>query len=329
MTLRERLEAQAPLRLDHYIEACLWDTQEGYYRKKEVFGAEGDFVTSPEISQVFGEVIAIWAFQTWQEMGSPDCFALLEMGAGRGDLMRDFLRVARQIPAFFEALDVHILEKSQARRAEQRAKIKAPISFLDRLELPELPALVISNEFFDALPIRQFRQEGGGWLEAFVDAKLQRQWQPCPLPPKALAPYFHFEGIIEINELAVEITCALGAHIGQYGGAMLTIDYGEYEGTGDTLQAMENHQRVDPFANPGQADLTAHVRFRDLAEAAKLSGDFMTQGEFLSAWGGDARIDKLCALNPQLAENLQASYDRLTNANQMGKLFKVLIQKAE
>ncbi len=328
MTLRKRLEAQAPLRLDHYIEACLWDADEGYYRRKEVLGSKGDFVTSPEISQIFGEVIGLWIVQTWQDMGEPARFMLLEMGAGRGVLMRDMLRIIEKAPTCLAALDLHILEKSEARRAEQSANIALPITFLDALKLPERPSIIVSNEFFDALPIRQFRNEGGGWLEAYVNGLIEKTWQPCARPPAALSPYLEANGIVEINEPAIAISKQLGDHLKAHGGAMLTIDYGDYDGIGDTFQAVENHQPANPFDNPGAADLTAHIRFRDLAEAAELSGDFMTQSAFLNAWGGQARLDALCAANPELAESLRADYNRLTSPKAMGELFKVLIQRA-
>lgn len=333
MTLKKSLKAEisadGPLRLDQYIERCLWDEDEGYYRRAEVFGRAGDFVTSPEISQIFGEVIGIWALRAWHELGAPSEFALLEMGAGRGLLMRDLLRVAKMDAEFMRAMRLHILEKSPARRDEQRAAIDVPITFLDDLSLPAMPLIALSNEFFDALPIRQFRNEGGGWLEAYVSADLAKIWQPCPRPPKALSAYLDQNGTIEIFEDAGHIARALGAHAGRFGGQILTIDYGDFDGIGDTFQAVENHKISDPFTNPGHADLTAHVRFRDLAEAAALDCNFMTQAQFLDAHGGPARLQNLTQSNPALAGDLENRYHRLTDQTQMGTLFKVLIQRAK
>ncbi len=326
--LKEQIRSQDALRLDHYIEACLWDAEDGYYRRKDVFGSKGDFTTSPEISQIFGEVTGLWALQSWHEMGKPTRFTLLEMGAGRGLWMRDILRTTSIDPAFTQALDLHILEKSPARRKEQQSAIPNAITFLDAFTLPPQPAIIISNEFFDALPIRQFRNEGGGWLEAFLNDKLEKTWQPCPHPPQSLASHIGAPHIIEINPSMIEIGRILGDHLRQHQGRILTIDYGEFDGQGDTLQAIQNHQPTDPFAHPGHADLTAHIRFGDLALAAELNCDFMRQAEFLHQYGGVQRLENLKRANPSLAENLQAGYDRLTDPKQMGTLFKVLIQSA-
>lgn len=326
MSLKERIQAKAPMRLDHYIEHCLWDPKDGYYATKTVFGSTGDFITAPEISQIFGEIIGLWCISKWHELGCPNECILVELGAGRGTLMRDILRVAKADPAFQKAIKPTILEKSEQLRSIQQSTIGADISFIENLnDLSDLPAIIIANEFFDALPIRQFRFEDGGWLECFIDAQLQKIWRPCANPPAIMSQKMMSSVTIEISEQSIEIAASIGRHIKTHTGTLIAIDYGDFDGFGDTLQALKTHEYSDPFADQGEADLTAHVRFGDLANAAKIEPTFTTQGQFLEAYGGSSRLRALTTKNPALAEELTSCYHRLTSSEEMGELFKVLI----
>lgn len=329
MSLAERIGAQinahGPMRLDRYIGICLYDPAEGYYATRAVFGVGGDFTTAPEISQIFGEIIGLWALDIWGRMGAPARFTLLELGAGRGVLMRDLLRVARHDPGFAAAVEIAILENSPRRRAEQIASINQLVHHLDHLrDLPPHPIITIANEFFDALPIRQFRNEGGGWLEAYVDADLKRVWRPVARVPVMLARYQAAEGVIELNEAALGLCGQLAAHHARYRGALLAIDYGDWDGTGDTLQAVRAQGYADPFSAPGHNDLTAHVRFADLAAPFQARPIFASQADFLDGFGGAMRRDQLVAQNPDQAETIIAGYARLTAPQAMGNLFKTL-----
>lgn len=326
MSLKDRIIANAPMRLDHYIEACLWDESDGYYATKIVFGTSGDFVTAPEISQIFGEIVGLWCVSKWHEMGAPEVCTLLELGAGRGVLMRDILRVAKADPAFAKAIVPTILEKSAQLRDVQSVTIGQPVHFVEALrDLPCQPTLILANEFFDALPIRQFRFEDGGWLEAYVDQNLNKIWRPCANPPTVMSTKMTASVTIELCEQAMSIAAQIGRHIKEHKGAILAIDYGDFEGFGDTLQAVKDHRYSDPLLDQGEQDLTAHVRFGDIAGASNIDPVFNTQAQFLNAYGGVERLQSLCTQNPALADDLIAGYHRLTAPDQMGELFKVLI----
>ncbi len=326
MSLKERIQAQTPMRLDHYIEHCLWDPKDGYYATKTVFGSTGDFITAPEISQIFGEIIGLWCISKWHELGAPASCTLLELGAGRGTLMRDVLRTAKADAAFAKAINPIILEKSAKLREVQLETTREKLSFIDDLkDLPNEPSLIIANEFFDALPIRQFRFEDGGWLEAYISENFTKIWRPCANPPAIMSRKMTAAATIEISEPSLQIASVIGQHLTTHNGAFLAIDYGDFEGFGDTLQAIKDHAYSDPFANQGEADLTAHVRFADMAHAAKIEPIFTTQGQFLQAFGGSARLNALKSKNPNLADDLSSGYHRLTAPDQMGELFKVLI----
>ncbi len=316
------------MRLDKFIEASLWHESHGYYSTKTVFGRKGDFVTAPEISQIFGEMIGAWIIQTWQRLGAPKKISLLEMGAGRGILMRNALRFCNQVPEFMSALSLHILEKSERLQAIQRNNIDKDIHFVSSLsQLPSTPTIIIANEFYDALPIRQFRFEDGGWLETYINGDLQKVWRPCAQPPKQMQSHMRSGKTIEICEGAIHFASKLGDFLFKNTGAHIAIDYGSWQGYGDTLQAIKAHKFVDPFLNSGESDITAHVRFEDIAEACALHAQFMEQSEFLEAYGGSRRLKQLIDQNPKMSQKLAQDYERLTDPNQMGKLFKVLIME--
>ncbi len=318
--LRDIIEAEitatGPMRLDRYMELCLSHPAHGYYMRQQPFGAGGDFTTAPEISQMFGELIGLWLVHMWQESGAPERFTLLELGPGRGTLMADILRVAKLAPAFREAAEVCLLESSPRLREEQRSAL-GDIRHIEHLDaLPKAPVFAVANEFFDALPIRQFVKNDFGWQERLVGAGLA--WQlgettPQPALDEAF-PALETGRIVEVNEAAKAMASTLTTHIASHGGAALVIDYGDFDGVGDTFQALRAHKKLDVFTDPGTADLTAHVRFKDLVQNGVAHG-FTTQGAFLHALGIAARAEVL---------NGAEALHRLTDAGEMGELFKVL-----
>lgn len=313
------------------MELCLTHPQHGYYVTRDPLGASGDFTTAPEISQMFGELIGLWMVQQWQKQGSPAPFTLLEIGPGRGTLMADLLRAAGKImPAFIAAARLHLCEASPVLRAAQAAKLGAyhPAWIDDISSLPAQPLLVVANEFFDALPIAQVRFTGTGWVQRAVtlDAgALAFTEIPTDDIPDDIAAT-NIDGWLEVSPASRSVMQFLSAHIAQHGGAGLFVDYGyltlQNVKNCDTLQALQHHQPVNPLADPGHADLTAHVDFSILgwiAQAAKLKVWMGTQGDFLRALGITARAEKL---------NQPAELARLTAPDQMGDLFKVLIVSA-
>ncbi len=310
------IAANGPMRLDRYMKLCLSHPAHGYYMRQQPFGAGGDFTTAPEISQMFGELIGAWLVHMWQEAGAPQRFALLELGPGRGTLMADILRVAKLVPAFLAGAEVCLLENSPRLREEQRAAL-GHVRHIEGLNtLPEAPVFAIANEFFDALPIRQFVKNDFGWQERLVGAGLA--WalgDTTPQPELDMAfPALETGRIVEVNEAAQAMSGALTQHIATHGGAALVIDYGDFDGVGDTFQALRAHKMVDVFTDPGEADLTAHVRFNDLVQNG-VAHSFTTQGRFLHALGIATRAEAL--------DDAEALH-RLTDTAEMGELFKVL-----
>jgi SAM-dependent MidA family methyltransferase len=428
-----------PITVADYMALCLGDPEHGYYMAREPFGRSGDFVTAPEVSQVFGELIGVWAVATFEAMGSPSSFVLAELGPGRGTLIADLYRAARLRPSFLDAARVHLVETSPRLRAVQEATLSGvPVAWhADVASLPSGPAIVIANEFFDALPIRQYVRSRTGWAERMVglddSGRLKFGLRPLPagsvgevrdtaadptsplplwerdrvrgsdvssesddsfksgdLTPSPAPPAFAgvrdlshegrggpaspaasppspsprrkpgsiagvsagpdhppsrqglrwtpaFAGvteeepdILETSPAATAIISALASRIAAEGGAALIIDYG-YEGPafGDTLQAVRGHAYADPLAEPGAADLTAHIDFGALARAATEAGasprSLVTQGEFLGRLGIAARATRLAAgKDAQTREAVAAAVHRLVAPDAMGDLFKVL-----
>ena len=314
--LRARVATEGALRLDDWMAAC----NAAYYATRDPFGAAGDFVTAPEISQMFGELIGGWIGDVWVRAGRPRA-RLIELGPGRGTLMADALRVAGRLPGFGESVTLALVETSPQLRAAQAERLAA--AWFDRFEaIPDdLPVIVIANEFFDALPIRQ---RLGGGLERAVgvagDSFVATTLRAPDLP----------EG--EVCEAGEAIAAAIGDRLRRHGGAALFIDYG-YSGTRalDSLQALRHHAVADPFANPGDSDLTAHVDFSALAAAAgdvRVSGP-LPQGLWLGRLGIEARAAalKARATRPQAAA-IEAALVRLTAPTAMGSLFKTMALSA-
>ena len=336
--IRQRIRREGPISVATYMALCLTHPTLGYYRRARPIGAAGDFVTAPEVSQMFGELIGLWCAALWQAMGGPARVNLVELGPGRGTLMADALRAARAVPAFRAALDLHLVEASESLRAEQRGLLAdARPTWHARFEtVPPGPLLVVANEFFDALPIRQFERVGGGWQERVValapdsDAlRFAAAGTSCaetagPGPGHAPAG-----AIVERAPAREALAGALAARVAAEGGAALIVDYGhERPAIGDTLQAMKRHRRHGVLDDPGTADLTAHVDFCSLASAARQEGARtfgpVAQGRFLQALGIDERAAALGQGSDAAQARIDAALRRLTGAHAMGALFKAL-----
>lgn len=320
----EMIEAEGPIGIDRYMALCLGHPVHGYYMSRDPFGAAGDFTTAPEISQIFGELIGVWCVNAWVDIGSPAQFALVELGPGRGTLMADLLRAAKAAPEFLEAVEVHLVEMSPVLRATQKSKLGDAVTWHDTVAtLPTLPSLIIANEFFDALPIRQFEMRDGKTYERAVG--LQNGKLKLGLAPTDTT--FETEGVFERSSVSVAIGDDLGRHINTHGGAALVIDYGHFNSAaGDTLQAVKAHSFCDVLESPGEADITAHVDFEALGKSFNAKAlPMLTQGQFLKAMGLEMRSEKLTAKLVGLArDDFSAASARLVDANQMGDLFKVL-----
>ncbi len=312
------------MRLDDFMQTCLLHPEHGYYTTREPFGTAGDFTTAPEISQMFGELVGLALAQTWIDQGAPKPFALAELGPGRGTLMADMRRAMARVPGLTDAARITLVEASARLRQIQSARL-GPVSHCGGVdELPELPLFLVANEFFDALPIRQFVRVDGGWAERMVTvsegALALALAPPVPLPRDG-AP----GEVWEDRPAAAAIIAAIARRIVRHGGVALIIDYGTWDGYGDSLQALQRHGRADPLDRPGEADLTAHVDFAPLAAAAVAEGAAASapvpQGAWLRMLGIEARAARLTAAGDAGA---QTALHRLTHPAQMGHLFKVM-----
>lgn len=332
--LRALIAREGPITVERFMAETLGHPEYGYYRKGDPLGAAGDFITSPEITQVFGELIGAWCAVVWQQMGRPDPVRLVELGPGRGTLMADALRaIARTAGEFHAALRLHLVETSPALRAKQEAALgPANATWHEDLRaVPLGPMLLVANEFFDALPIQQFVRQADGWHQRLVDTN---GGGFCfALSPEAVTQPVDLEkngAIVEACPAGLAMARQIGRRLKAQGGAALIVDYGYApSAAGDTLQAVRGHTFHDVLDAPGTADLTAHVDFAALARAAGRAGvkNFgpVPQGAFLSRLGLHQRIDTLAgAADPTQAAELRAAGRRLIDAKEMGTLFKVL-----
>lgn len=323
------IAATGPIPIAHYMA----EANARYYTSRDPLGAAGDFVTAPEISQMFGELIGLWLADIWQRAGSPDGVCYVELGPGRGTLARDALRAARQAGLTPE---VHFVETSPALTALQRAAHPGAIWHHDLSSLPsDRPLLVVANEFLDALPVRQMVRTTGGWRERMVGIGENGTLVPVAgsRPMDAAVPARLAgagEGaIIETSPAAATAVQEVAARLAAQGGAALFIDYGYGEPQlGSTLQAVRAHRKVDVFTDPGEADLTALVDFGTLAGVAESAGarwlGTSGQGAWLAALGIGARAAALARAAPRAAESIEAAVHRLTAPAEMGTLFKVM-----
>ncbi len=316
---------------------CLSHPRHGYYTTGRPIGAEGDFITAPEISQMFGELIGFFIVNLWQQMGQPTSFTLLELGPGRGTLMQDALRAASKADGFENALHLQLFESNALLKGEQEKRLGAysPYWASEIDVVSDDPIFVIANEFFDALPIRQFVKTDDGWHERLVGLNGDVRsfgLSPTPIAESAAPPEVHgaYAGeILELGTAGVDAMQRLARKVALQGGAILAIDYGyPLTQTGETLQAVKSHAFADPLEEPGAADLSAHVNFGVLGEAAKATGlavaPLANQGEWLLKLGIGQRAKALAKSNPAEAANIARAIERLTSPEQMGTLFKVL-----
>jgi SAM-dependent MidA family methyltransferase len=340
--IRRRIADTGPMPVSEYMALCLGHPQHGYYMTRDPFGARRDFVTAPEVSQMFGELLGLWTAAVWQQMGAPQGVRVVELGPGRGTLMSDALRAARLMPGFLDAISVHLVEISPVLKATQQETLRAagaPLSWHTSLaEVPDGPIVVFANEFFDALPIDQAVKAEDGWHERRVgidgDDRLAFVRAPAAIAgfERLLPPGAHDAppgAVFEWRDLSLVL--ALGRRLAQQGGAALVIDYGHSAtGLGETLQAVSGHAFAHPLEAPGERDLTAHVDFAALIRAAETNGAAgfgpLAQGEFLRRLGIETRAAKLKSTASSAARSaIDAALTRLTGdgPGDMGRLFKV------
>lgn len=338
-TLPELIDMQirnnGPMSVASYMALCLTHPTKGYYKADDPLGTAGDFVTAPEISQMFGELVGFFFVNLWQQMGSPKAFTLLELGPGRGTLMADMLRVACRAEGFRDGLDLRLFETNPALVAEQHARLEPyDPQWIDSFEkIGDGPLLVVANEFFDALPIRQFVLAEDGWHERMVgltEGARSFGLDPTPIPITTM-PLAVWEAeansIFEVGFAHAEVMKRLAATVATQGGAILAIDYGYGKTqTGDTLQGVRRHRYADILEAPGETDLSAHVDFESLGNVAANKGlvvhKLATQREFLTRLGINERAKALSAANPGSASDIEAARARLVDPEQMGDLFK-------
>ncbi len=346
--LIRRIRNRGGLTLADYMSEVLTHPRHGYYSKADPFGARGDFVTAPEISQMFGELIGLWCADTWQRLGKPRPLLLVELGPGRGSLMADALRALRLVPDLLAACELHLVEMSPVLRARQAealagASAAAPVWHDNLGEVPEGAMILVANEFFDALPVRQFERTTEGWCERLVVVDPQSDpaepalafalSAPSSLYPKVLPAALRDAppgALVEVSLAGLSIAQEIGRRVAAQPGAALIIDYGHADHrTGGTLQALRRHAAHEVLREPGSADLTAHVDFAALAAAAADAGAGVhgpvPQGLLLERLGIAERAEALQrGATPRQAEALRSAKARLTEAAQMGELFKAL-----
>jgi len=337
MSLEDRLvadiRATGPMTIALYMSACLHDPLDGYYATRPALGEDGDFITAPMISQMFGELIGLWAVETWRGMGAPPKVLLVEAGPGTGVLMQDALRAARLAPDFIAAADLWLIETSAPLVRLQRERLAGgPLSPTWATGLDDLPAdapmILIANELLDCLPARQLVRTESGWAERMVGLDDAGGLVFGLAPRDGPGPDLDVAqgAMVEFSEQQTAFAAALAARLTRHGGAALLIDYGRAApGAGDTFQALRRHRKVDPLSSPGQADLTVHADFPAVIAAARAAGaraDLQTQGDFLRRLGIETRAAALAHARPDQADVIARQLARLIDPDQMGDLFK-------
>jgi NADH dehydrogenase [ubiquinone] 1 alpha subcomplex assembly factor 7 len=340
--IKKLIQSSGPMPVWRYMDLCLTHPRHGYYVSRDPLGREGDFTTAPEVSQMFGELLGLWTASVWKGMGSPSSLRLVEIGPGRGTMMADALRALRVLPPLYQMLDIHLVEINPVLRDKQRATLSSArsISWHDGIDdVPEGPAIILANEYFDVLPIHQALRQETGWHERVVvldeDGKLAFDAAPDPIPrfELLLPPLLRAAPVGAVYEWRPDTEIMrIASRLRDQDGAALIIDYGHTRtDAGDTFQAIARHSFTDPLQAPGQADVTAHVDFQALANAA---GDMgarvhgpVTQGDFLQRLGIETRAVTLMAkASHEVSEDISSSLQRLVGGGQggMGTLFKVL-----
>jgi SAM-dependent MidA family methyltransferase len=340
--IKRLIKTSGPMPVWRYMELCLTHPEFGYYVSRDPLGREGDFTTAPEVSQMFGELLGLWAASVWKAIGSPPLLRLIELGPGRGTMMADALRALRVLPPLYQALSIHLVEINPVLREKQKSMLSGArdIAWHDSIDdIPDGPAIIFANEYFDVLPIHQMVRRETGWHERTVDSdasgKLAFGWadEPTPrfevlLPPLVraapLGAVFEWRPDTEMMKIA--------SRVRDQDGAALIVDYGHVRSdAGDTFQAITRHSFTDPLKNPGEADVTAHVDFEALTRAAEDIGARVhgpvTQGDFLRRLGIETRAETLMAkADQEIAEDISGAMKRLVGGGRggMGSMFKVL-----
>ena len=343
--LEERLvgliKVGGPISVADFMTDALGHPHDGYYMSQSAIGADGDFTTAPEISQMFGELIGLWLVHSWLEMGEPSTFNLVELGPGRGVLMADILRAAQLRPGFLKAATLWLVETSGRLRHEQQKRLRGqtlkPLWADEFSEIAPAPFLIVANEFFDCLPIRQFERIESGWRERLIGlgadgASLEFTLAPAPPHPDIALPQAADAepgAICEICEAGVALAGEIAAALAEHGGRALIVDYGHSGAIGDTLQAVRRHKYWPVLAAPGRADITAHVDFSALSRAAMDTGASawgpVPQGAFLERLGLAMRLKRLAAEKPAgEIETLTRGARRISAPEEMGEVFKAL-----
>jgi NADH dehydrogenase [ubiquinone] 1 alpha subcomplex assembly factor 7 len=338
--LARRIAAGGPITVADYMAAALSDPDYGYYRRNDPLGAEGDFTTAPEISQLFGELIGAWLIDCWHRMGRPNPINLVELGPGRGTLMADVLRIGCALPDWMAAICLHLVEINPHLRELQAARLSAfNPQWRDTLsDVPDGPILLVANEFLDAMPIRQLVLSGGAWRERLIgwsaEAGFHFVLSQTPSPLGILVPAELSSGpqgaVFELSPAAIGLTADIARRIVKWGGAALLIDYGRSRSDiGESLQALRKHRMVAALENPGEADLTAHVDFGAVSRVAAEGGATIlgptTQEGFLRKIGIVERAERLKShATPNQATAIDTALHRLIDPSAMGTLFKVL-----
>ena len=332
------IAAQGPISVAQFMTLALHDAEGGYYATRDPFGRAGDFVTAPEISQMFGELLGLWLGQVWVDQGCPKYTRLVELGPGRGTLMADALRALKRVPGFLDEVEIVLVEASPVLRDIQRARLAesgARLCWSAHFETDDRPLLLLANEFFDALPVRQYVKTARGWSERMVVLKesalefalAPQATQAAAIPAsRAGAPD---GGVYEVSPAAAALIAEIARIVTGHGGAALLLDYGYTQiGFGETLQAVGGHRFTPLLAEPGAHDLSAHVDFMALGEAAAKQGAQIfgpqPQGEFLNRLGLGVRARRLGEANPNQADQIAHAANRLTGPDRMGTLFQAM-----
>jgi NADH dehydrogenase [ubiquinone] 1 alpha subcomplex assembly factor 7 len=350
--INKKILETGPITIAEFMTICLLDPTDGYYPTRDPFGKDGDFITSPEISQMFGELIGLWCMQTWHDMGQPKKINLIEYGPGRGIMMQDIVRVAKLDKGFLESISITLIEASpvlESIQAETLSEAPCPVNWSPNIEeIPQMPSIILGNEFLDCLPIRQFIQTDknlglNGWRERLVTVKNNKlgfgispfelaEWQKKELPNshhKAIQ-----NDLLEFCPAFSQIIDELKSRSLNSNTRALFIDYGPATTDfGDTLQSLQKHKKINVFSDLGNADLTARVNFEHLANLSKANNlsvtSVITQGEFLCNMGIKVRAEKLMKAKPELRNNIQRQLNKLISQDEMGALFKVICFQSE
>ena len=333
--IKDLIKKSGPISLSRYMELCLWDNENGYYASNQVLGGDGDFITSPEISQVFGELIGLWALSFYHQFINKERLCVTELGSGRGTLLKDAIRTICKVTNNKIDLDITILERSERLITLQKENLKNKnVRWISDIKgLSSGPQIIIANEFFDALPINQYVKSSDGWHEKKVTTKNgklcftldNKIW----VPSDSIFSDFKIGDTIEYSEQTISIFSNICNHLIQYDGVLLLVDYGNISGIGDTLQAVNNHKFRGVLEKPGQSDLSSHVNFRLLKEIAIKKNLYVSpvkeQRNFLLELGIEERLKSLTKnVSSALAETVESEIKRLIDPDKMGSLFKVI-----